>query len=370
MSTPAARPPLPAQARPLRVALGTTFVGSTLIAVVAPAYAAPSPSEEPTADTPSVAVAFHHPASEVDLGSDAPSNPVTAVNAGDLAVCLVDLAVENAGFRVSGFEPQRLGPGARVPAGVVDGAPRQSVDVVAVLTYAPTDDQGGCAAPDPRTSAVTGTWSITVIDPRPTDPPSPDPTDPPSPDPTASPSPTPEPTGSPSPTPSPPVRPSPTPTPTGGPGGPGSESPSPAPTRTDEESAGGSDGERRTDAPGNPDPANSPTSRTTSPPQTPRPGVDSPPTSGGDVPTIPDDTADLPDLSPGGQDLAELPLVTPSGDDAAATEIAADHTDLRPSMAPSILLAAVLLALLLVTPLAPARRVRTGSGYRGRRRRS
>ncbi|OLT26484.1 hypothetical protein BJF83_20960 [Nocardiopsis sp. CNR-923] len=98
--------------------------------------------------------------------------------------------------------------------------------------------------------------------------------------------------------------------------------------------------------------------------------MDAPPTSGGDVPTIPDDAAVLPDLSPGGQDLAELPLVTPSDGDGAETEVAADHTDLRPSMAPSILLAAVLLALLLVTPFAPARRVRTGTGYRGRRRRT
>ncbi|WP_143831855.1 hypothetical protein, partial [Nocardiopsis sp. CNR-923] len=177
MSTPAARPPLPAHARPLRAALGTTFVGSTLIAVVTPAYAAPSPSYEPTVGTPSVAIAFQHPASKVDLGSDAPSNPVTAVNTGDLAVCLVDLAVAAPEFRVSGFEPQRLAPGERLPAGVVDGAPRESLDVVAVLTYAGTDDQGECVA---QTDAVTGTWSVTVIDPRPTDPPSPDPTSPPS----------------------------------------------------------------------------------------------------------------------------------------------------------------------------------------------
>ncbi|WP_083926761.1 hypothetical protein [Nocardiopsis valliformis] len=97
------------------------------------------------------------------------------------------------------------------------------------------------------------------------------------------------------------------------------------------------------------------------------------PTSGADIPTLPRNEADLPDLSPGAaEDLAELPLVTPTSDENAdnETEIAADHSDMGPSIAPAVLLAAFLLALLLATPMAPTRRVRLGSGYQGRRRKS
>ncbi|WP_049573950.1 hypothetical protein [Nocardiopsis sp. SBT366] len=93
------------------------------------------------------------------------------------------------------------------------------------------------------------------------------------------------------------------------------------------------------------------------------------PTSGASIPTLPRNEADLPDLSPGeAEDLAELPLVTPTADEDTETEVAADHSDMGPSIAPAVLLAAFLLALLLATPLAPTRRVRLGGGYQGRRR--
>ncbi|KOX17092.1 hypothetical protein [Nocardiopsis sp. NRRL B-16309] len=95
------------------------------------------------------------------------------------------------------------------------------------------------------------------------------------------------------------------------------------------------------------------------------------PTSDSEIPTLPRDEADLPDVSEGAEDLADLPLVTPSSDDDAGdggTEVASDTSDLGPNWAPAVLLAALLLALLLATPLAPARRVRVGSGYQGKRR--
>jgi hypothetical protein len=64
--------------------------------------------------------------------------------------------------------------------------------------------------------------------------------------------------------------------------------------------------------------------------------------------------------------------VTPSDGDGGngGAEVAADSSGLGPNWAPAVLLAALLLALLLATPLAPARRVRLGSGYQGKRRKS
>ncbi|MFL1379774.1 hypothetical protein [Nocardiopsis protaetiae] len=94
------------------------------------------------------------------------------------------------------------------------------------------------------------------------------------------------------------------------------------------------------------------------------------PTSGSTIPTLPRNEAALPDVLPG-EDLATLPLATPTetGDEAAATEVAAEHSDMGPNMAPAVLLAAFLLTLLLAAPLAPTRRVRPGlGGYQGRRR--
>lgn len=94
------------------------------------------------------------------------------------------------------------------------------------------------------------------------------------------------------------------------------------------------------------------------------------PTSDTNFPELPSGEADLPGVVPGAEDLADLPLVTPGADDddLDGTEVAADHDDLGPNMAPAVLLAAFLLALLLAAPLAPVRRVRIG-GYQGRRRR-
>ena len=101
--------------------------------------------------------------------------------------------------------------------------------------------------------------------------------------------------------------------------------------------------------------------------------VDTPPTSGADIPTLPRDEADLPDVSPEGEDLADLPLVSPGedeDDEMEGTEVAADHDQMGAGVAPAALLAALLVALLLATPIMPSRRVRGAleGGYQGKRR--
>jgi len=315
--------------------LGAAFVGSSLVAVMSPAYADPTAPESPS-PVPSAVVAFQNGASEVELGRPAPPNTVTATNNGASAVCLVDLEVQGRGFVSSGFARQEVAPGESASAGVVTGAPRVSTDVVATLTYALAVEGVDCSvlrSPELHTVS-TGTWAVSVAKPGP----SPDPTPSPTEDPTEEPSeePTEEPTGTPSDRPTPTSSPSPTRTPGGG---------------------GGSDNRDRG--------SNSPSAGSGSP----RGGVGDVPTTGADIPTLPRNDADLPEVAPGSEDLAELPLVSPQSDDGIdETEVAADHGDMGPNMAPAVLLAALLLALLLAAPLAPVRRVRVGGGYQGKRR--
>ncbi|MFJ9555634.1 hypothetical protein ACIRPH_17605 [Nocardiopsis sp. NPDC101807] len=318
------------------VVLGAVFVGSGLVAVMSPAYADQTASESPSpAPVPSAVVAFENSASEVETGRPAPPNAVTAVNTGGLAVCLLDLVVRGEDFTSSGFVRQEVAPGAEAPAGVVTGSPRESTDVVATLTYALAEEDADCSSLEPSATRTvsTGTWSVSVVKPDPSPPP----------------------TGGPTETPTDPPTETPTEEPTRTPSDPPSSS-DPAPTRSPGDGGRDRDRDRASD---------SPTAR----PGTPRGGVGDVPTTGAEIPTLPRNDADLPEVAPGSEDLAELPLVSPSSDDDLdGTEVAADHGDMGPNMAPAVLLAALLLALLLAAPLAPVRRVRIGGGYQGKRR--
>jgi hypothetical protein len=320
------------------VVLGAVFVGSGLVAVMSPAYADQTGSESPSpAPVPSAAVAFENSASEVEPGSPAPPNAVTAVNTGGLAVCLLDLEVRGEGFTASGFHRQEVAPGAEASAGVVTGSPRRSTDVVATLTYALAEEGADCSVLEPSATRTvsTGTWSVSMAKPDP------------------SPSPTGGPTGGPTGRPTETPTGTPTEEPTRTPSDPPSSS-DPAPTRSPGGGGGGRD--RASSSP-------------TASPGSPRGGVGDVPTTGAEIPTLPRNDADLPEVAPGSEDLAELPLVSPpSDDDLDGTEVAADHGDMGPNMAPAVLLAALLLALLLAAPLAPVRRIRIGGGYQGKRR--
>ncbi|MES0833785.1 hypothetical protein [Nocardiopsis tropica] len=328
----------PSHRRRTGVVLGAVFVGSGLVAVMSPAYADQTGSESPSpAPVPSAVVAFENSASEVEPGRPAPPNAVTAVNTGGLAVCLLDLEVRGEDFTSSGFARQEVAPGAKASAGVVTGSPRRSTDVVATLTYALAEEGADCSVLEPSVTHTvsTGTWSVSMAKPDP------------------SPSPTGGPTGTPTETPTG----TPTEEPTRTPSDPPSSS-DPAPTRSP---GGGGDGRDRDRDRGSSSP--------TASPGTPRGGVGDVPTTGAEIPTLPRNDADLPEVAPGSEDLAELPLVSPpSDDDLGGTEVAADHGDMGPNMAPAVLLAALLLALLLAAPLAPVRRVRIGGGYQGKRR--
>ncbi|MEU3305709.1 hypothetical protein [Nocardiopsis sp. NPDC006832] len=342
MPVPAATTPsCPSFVRRTPAMLGAVFVGSTLVLTAAPAVAAPG----------DVLLTFDKPSDSVELGEVPEANALAVTNNGDLTVCLLGLDIDESArsvFRVDGFVGRDVSGGTGLDGiGVVSGAPRETTDVTATLTYALTDEEGVCAQDAPTESSA-ATWSIEVTEPEP----SPTPTEEPSETPTEEPSETPSetPTETPSPTPTS----SPTRTPTS------------SPTEgNDEESASSTPSDRASNTPSNPR-----TTPSTTPDRTPPRG--DVPTSGADIPDLPRGEADLPELPPGSaEDLAELPLVTPSSDDEdTETEIAADHSDMGPSVTPAILLAAFLLALLLAAPLAPTRRVRlaVGGGYQGRRR--
>ncbi|GHC95938.1 hypothetical protein GCM10007079_47950 [Nocardiopsis terrae] len=379
---PSPATPAPYRPRLLRV-IGAAFVGSTLIAVMAPAHA----------DPVAASLAFDRPAEEVGAGTELAPNPLTVTNnSGELALCLIGLDVPASDFHNKGFPAgAEVAPGASLPLGTVDGPARQTVDVVATLAYAFADAETGCVGAEADEYAA-ATWSVQVTDPTPS--PSPTPTPPPTEKPTKTPSPSPTdlPTKTPSPSPSPTEKPTrtpspsptdlptktPSPSPTPSPTSPtesesGTPSPKPSPTAgtTDKDSNGssgdGGSGNRNSGA-GNSGNDRTPSNNSGRPP---RSNVSSVPTSSASIPTLPSDEAELPDLAPGpAEDLAELPLVTPTSgeDEDTETEIAADHADLGPSVTPAVLLAAFLLALLLATPLAPTRRVRLGGGYQGRRR--
>ncbi|MFE9243196.1 hypothetical protein [Nocardiopsis sp. NPDC006938] len=339
MPTPATHAPH----RPrLSSVLGAAFVGSALVAVMSPAHADPAPS---------AVVSFASEADTVELGTEAPPNTLSVTNTGPLPICLIDLGTDAPEFSTGAPDATLISPNVTTRA-TVTGAPRQDATVTALLRYAAAPEDGRCQDVDEGgvQEAASNAWTVTVTEPVPSPTPTPTPTD----SPTASPTPTEEPserptrTPSPSPTESASSTPSPSPTP--------SRTPTPSPTASESSSRGGSGHDRA--------PARTPN-------RPPSSTVETAPTSGADIPTLPRDEADLPDLAPGAsQDLAELPLVTPTANEDNETEIAADHSDMGPSIAPAVLLAAFLLALLLATPLAPARRVRLGGGYQGRRRRT
>ncbi|OOC55810.1 MULTISPECIES: hypothetical protein [Nocardiopsis] len=391
MSTSAASSPLTPGLRRAGAALGAVFVGSSLIAVMPPAHAEPSPSGTPSPSvspsasasppasastspppsaspspspppsdppteppTASAVIDFENGTSEVKLGESAPANPLTVSNTGDASICLTGLDVKALEFSAQGFEPQEVAPGDSVSAGEVTGRPSKPTDVVAILTYALAQEGVDCTALEPTTvhTVATGAWTVSVTGPSHTPPPTPSPT--PSPDPTeseTSPPPDPDPSGTPEETEDP------------------TKDPSVSGGSGDGNGSGGSGDRNDSGRSGNPSTPSNPSTGG---------GVGDVPTS--DVPTsdpafpdLPSDDAALPEVAPGSEDLAALPTVTPGsgGDelDGDETEVAAGHGDLGPNMAPAVLLAAFLLALLLATPLAPARRVRVGGGYQGKRRR-
>ncbi|WP_026122751.1 hypothetical protein [Nocardiopsis halotolerans] len=394
MPTDAARSPLTPGHRRRAIALGAVFVGSSLIAVMSPAYAEPSPSGTPSGSAPpptssaspapspspsptesptpspeppvvSAVIDFGRGSDEVALGERTPANPLTVTNNGDASICLVRLTVNTPGFGVRDFTPQEVAPEGSASAGEVTGAARETTDVVATLTYALAQEGVDCAALEPadRHNVSTGTWTVSVVGP----------------DPSPSPDPTPSPTKEPSP--------SPTDGPDGNGGDEGNEEDEDETSPPDEASdpdTSGTGGDQTGDSGGSGDSGSSGGSGGSGDSGGSGGsgnsggsggGVDDVPTS--DVPTsddtsgLPSDEADLPGVVPGAENLAELPTVTPGSpedDGVDETEVAANHGDLGPNMAPAVLLAAFLLALLLATPLAPARRVRVGGGYQGRRR--
>ncbi|CAL9512863.1 hypothetical protein SUDANB121_03693 [Nocardiopsis dassonvillei] len=340
MPTNAASTPL--TLRRVGIALGTAFVGSTLVAVASPVGAEPTEPGEPSAEpVPVASVVFARDADSVTPGRQAPPNTLTVSNIGDIDICVIGMRVTE-GFTADGLDGGLLAAGAADTVAVT-GSPRRSTDVVATLTFAAADPETGCTVPPADVHTLSsGVWAVTVTRPVP------------SPTPTPTPSPSEPPSESPSPSPS--GRPTPSATPTEDRGTP---RPTPRPSAT-----------------GTPGPSNGATSRpsSTSTPQTPgapQSTVSDAPTTGANIPTLPRDEAALPDVLPG-EDLATLPLATPTETDdgaAAETEVAAEHTDMGPNMAPAVLLAAFLLTLLLAAPLAPTRRVRPGpGGYQGRRR--
>lgn len=339
MPTPATHAPH----RPrLSSVLGAAFVGSTLIAVMSPAHADPAPS---------AVITFARGDDTVVLGEEAPPNTLSVTNTGTVPICLLDLSTDASEFPAGAPTASVIAPDVTTES-TVSGAPRQDTAVTATLRYAPAPEEG-CEGVDEEQAkeVVSNPWTVTVTDPEPS--PTPTPTESPSEpteEPTEEPSGEPTRTPSPSPTPSPTNSASPTPTPSPTPSG----TPTPAPSASESSAGGGSGNERG--------PARTPN-------RPPRSTVSAAPTSDATIPTLPRSEADLPDLAPGeAEDLAELPLVTPTANEDAETEIAADHSDMGPSIAPAVLLAAFLLALLLATPLAPTRRVRLGAGYQGKRR--
>ncbi|NYE45083.1 outer membrane biosynthesis protein TonB [Spinactinospora alkalitolerans] len=354
------------------VPLGAVFVGCTLIPAL-PAFAADTGPD----------VVLKPERTTVAPGETA-SLTLRVTGADDEKTCLYD-ATADAGFSVGDLSSPRAPARAEVT-----GAPEESGEVTATVTYAVVDEDADCkAAPeDDRKTASSAPAPVTVTSPDPTPTPSPTPTEDPDPspsptDPPEEPSPSPTPTEDPDPSPSPTEDPDPTPTedpdPTSTEG-----TPSPDPTTPSSggdnggpESGGGSgDG----DGGGPPSSIREPDRDEDDSPAADRPAA--PPHSpvstsdfgggGADRPSLPTGDLDLPSVDPDGpsDDLADLPMVEPGeedGDDAST--VAAEADDGRGVMSPSVLLLFLLLLLLLSAPLAPVRRVRTGTAYKGRRRR-
>ncbi|WP_026116043.1 hypothetical protein [Nocardiopsis kunsanensis] len=343
-------PPLVVRRRPNRLhAFGAAFVGSTLIAVMA------APGAYATSVT---VVTLGTQTSVIEPGENAGPNPVTVANRSGDTLCLFGLSASSDAFAVEDHGQRQVEPGETVEAGSLSGAPGESTSVTATLAHALADEEGNC--PDGASRSTDVTWSVQVLEPTdepdPTEDPTdePDPTEDPTDEPTEDPEPTDEPTGTPSET----ERPTTGPTATDGPSGTPTDDDGgdPPPETTDPGPGDGS----RTDGPAPAPPRNG--------------GVGDPPTSDEDVPTLPRDDADLPDVPPDGEDLAELPMVSPGqgekDDDLDGTEIASDQEQMSAGVAPAALLGALLVALLLATPIMPSRRVRTAleGGYQGKRR--
>ena len=124
MPTTAATHPSGTRQRPSFPVLGTAFIGSTLVALVAPAaHAEPFPSDESSS---SVELRFAEPETDIEMGEDAGPNPLTATNIGDATVCLLNLGVDTPEFVPDWSEPTSLAPGEEAEIGSVSGAPRET----------------------------------------------------------------------------------------------------------------------------------------------------------------------------------------------------------------------------------------------------
>ncbi|MFC4562674.1 hypothetical protein ACFO4E_12480 [Nocardiopsis mangrovi] len=329
-SSGAARPRLPLH-RIAAIPLGTLFIGSTLVAFGAPAWAAPAPDDT----APTVTLIGH----ETDIKAEETATLTLAVN-GEPAdggrFCLFTPGVDN-GFEVHDFVSDDQATDSSPASAAVTGEPEETVDVTATVDYAPAPEGTDCAAvKDDAVTVQTAPVRVTV---EPTAP-SPDPTSPPpsSPPPSTTPPEEEEPSDPPS---------SPT---------------SSAPTSPPED-----DRPSSTATASRPAPPHSPV--TTSGPAD-RDADDR------DRPELPTDAPELPPIDPGGPglgdgDLADLPTVEPGdGGDGDTSAAAASEPAASSAVTPAVLLLFLLLLLLLTAPLSPTRRVRIGGAYKGRRRRS
>ncbi|WP_067965370.1 hypothetical protein [Nocardiopsis trehalosi] len=301
--------------------IGTLFIGSTLVGLGGPA----------AADTAPPVTLIPH-STDIDAGDTA--TLTLSVGTTGSRVCLYGASADN-GFTVGAFTPDN---GQAPAVATVSGTPEESVEVTATVTYAvPADATTECADVSERLTASSAAVAVTVT-PAPTTPP---PTTPP---------PSTPPPSSPPPSSPPPSTPPPSDPPSSSaPGGTGDGDRG----DRDRPSSSASDSERSA-------PPHSPVSTT-------RPDTVAP-----DRPALPTDAPVLPPLDPpaAGDGLADLPTVEPGeGAPEDTTAAASAEQDVPTGMTPAVLLLFLMLLLLLSAPLAPARRVRIGGGYIGRRRR-
>ncbi|MBX9388861.1 hypothetical protein ACFPZ0_09555 [Streptomonospora nanhaiensis] len=333
---------------PLRLAaalpVGTLVVGSGLVGFAPPAAASDAPL-----------LSFAPAAATVDPGQPAESTLTVSPGGADPLterVCLGDLTVDN------GFTAEELTEPEPPATAVVSGKPDSEADVVRVtarLSYAVIAADRDCAdytGPYHSTTQTIAPFTVRIRQPEPT--------------------PTPTPTPSTTPPSSPPQSSSPPP-PSGSDGG-GSGGGS---------SGGGDRGSESDNRGGTGDRGGTGTGRggSTAPPHSPvttRDDLGAPESRGGlgdgpaDLPELPEGDPLLPGLEPpsGDDPLADLPTVEPGeGESDGTSEVAARESSPASAVTPAVLLLFLLLLLLFSTPLAPARRVRTGpTAYRGRRR--
>ncbi|GAA1982199.1 hypothetical protein GCM10009799_04080 [Nocardiopsis rhodophaea] len=366
----------------LRVAalpLGTMFIGSTLIALV------PSASADTLAlDTelrPVISLAPERLTVETGETATLDLKVAPSPDRPNIQFCLYDLRVDS-GFSVGEHEARTAPANAKVT-----GAPTESVTVTAMVDYVAVNKGIDCALVDevPRDTAESAPVEVEVVaekEPDPSEEPSPpDETDPPE---TEDPTPPPE-TGDPSEPPetADPSDPPETSDPSNPPDQSGSPEPPPKTTPPEKDPSSPSTTSPSTKKPSTKKPsAKKPATR--SPRQTtsaPRPAPPHSPVttrssdSEGDRPALPTGPADIPELDTpsSSRDLADLPTVVPgedSQDGEESTTVAAGDTDVSSSLTPLVMFAFLLLLLFLSVPLSPFRRVRTGTGYMGRRRKN